>query len=52
MIFVLMFTVHMEYSNQIRCHGINRSINKFFRSGGNWRKTKDYENYPFNSSST
>ncbi len=41
MIFVLMFTMHIEYSKQIRCHGINQSINKFFRSGGIGEKRKN-----------
>jgi hypothetical protein len=41
MIFVLMFTMHIEYSKQIRCHGINQSINKFFRSGGIGGKRKN-----------
>ena len=41
MIFVLMFTTHIEYSNQIGCHEINQSINKLFRLGGIGGNRKD-----------
>ena len=41
MIFVLMFITQIEYSKQIRCHGINQSINKLFRSGGIGGKRKN-----------
>ncbi len=41
MIFVLVFTTHIEYSKQISYHGINQSINKLFKSGGIGGKRKD-----------